>query len=66
MGITELICIFGCCVLGIGVLLVVINTPLYSEKDKDSSMVKIGYFMMFFGTAIIIGIGVPIVITLLK
>lgn len=69
MGITELIVILGCCILGTGVLLAVINSsfdPLNLEKN-EKPIVKLGYFMMYFGATIIIGVCVPIaILTLLK
>ncbi len=70
MTISEIINLTGCFITGIGVLILVINSPKKingePEEGADKKIVKIGYFLLYFGAAIIIGVSVPMTIILLS
>lgn len=65
MTIPEIINLLGCVLTGAGILLIVINSPIKSVEPEDGSdkkIVKVGYFLLYFGAAIIIAVSVPMTI----
>lgn len=69
MTIPEIINLIGCILTGSGILLVVIYSPIKKvEEDMgkpDKKIVKVGYFLLYFGAAVIIAVSVPMAIFLL-
>jgi hypothetical protein len=69
MTIPEIINLLGCVLTGAGILLVVVNSPIKSsepEEGPDKKIVKVGYFLLYLGAAIIIAVSVPMTIILLS